>query len=221
MGVFTVATAISRLTGSGHNAFPATFDAGKQLQRVNEVLERFYEFGTWRGLHATVPLTTSGGILTLDAAYQRIDGLAVPAQAMDVPIRSMQWAFSTGGPGNRDWTTYLNLVAIDQGDVGGQRKYQLTGNPTAVDAMAFNGLARRRFAWITDTATVVVPDSFPALKCGVQAMQWEDEGDDGRYQAEFGKALQLLNGNLEEFQPDMKQIVIQRSFSPRRLNQVH
>lgn len=219
---FTVATAITRLTGSGVNAFPATFDAGKQLQRINEVLEMFYDQGTWRGLHDTISLTTTSGIITLSATYQRLDGLSIPAQGTIVPIRSMQWAFSPGGPGTQDWTLYSELVAIDLGDNGSsQRRYQVSGNTTATDALTFSGLARKRFTYITDTASVVSPDCYRGIKLGVEAMRWKDEGDDARYQSVFAEALQALNGNLQEFDPDFRQVIVQPSFGMGSMPLVH
>lgn len=218
---FSFFTAITRLTGSGKNAFPANFSGANQLQRVNEVLERAYDYGSWRGLHDTISITTTGGIISLSTAYQRLDRLAVPAQATDVPIRSMQWAFSPNGPGNQNWTLYPVLVAIDQGDVSGVRKYQVTGNPTAIDALTFSGLARKRFTWVSDTSTIVVPDCFQGVKLGVQALGWEDEGDKARHDAVWAEALQAFNGNLQEFEPEMKQVQIQRSFGLGNLKFVH
>lgn len=219
--MFSVATAITRLTGSGKNAFQAGFTAGNHLQRINEVLERFYEFGSWRGLHDTIDITTTSGIISLSTAYQRLDGLSIPSLNALVPIKSQKWAFSPGGPGAQDWTLYPELIALDQGDTAGVRKYLVSGNATANDALTFSGLARKRFTWITNTADIVEPDSFQALRLGVQALGWEDEGDTERYQAVFQQALQVLNGNLQEFEPETKQVVIQPSIGLGSMAFVH
>lgn len=220
--MFSVATAITRLTSGGFNAFPASFSAGNQLQRINETLEMFFDQGSWRGLHDTISLTSTSGIISLSSAYQRLDGLSVPAQNCPVPIRSMTWAFSPGGPGVQDWTLYSELIALDMGDnASGVRRYQVSGDATAADALTFSGLARKRFTWITSTADTVVPDCFRALKLGVEALRWKDEGDDARYQAAFAEALQALNGNLQEFAPDFRQVNIQPCFAMGSIPNVH
>lgn len=218
---FSVATAITRLTGSGRNAFPATFTSGNQLQRINEVLERFYEMGSWRGLHDTISLTSTNGIIALSSAYQRLDGLSIPAQNTIISIKPMAWAFSSGGPGSQDWTQYSELIALDQGDVGGVRKYQVSGNAANNDTLTFSGLARKRFTWITNTADIVCPDSFQALKLGIEAFQMEDENAHEEARAKFAEALQILNGNLQEFEPEVKQIVIQPSFGGGSMSLTH
>lgn len=215
---FTAATALTRLSSGPTDAFRAGLTSGQKLQRLNEVLEKAYDEGTWRGLHDTLSpldgttITTTGGIITLANTYQRLDKLAVPSMAMDVPIRSMEWAFSTGGPGNQDWTLYLTMVAVDQGDVGGVRKYRLTGNPTSLDAMQFSGMARKRFTWISNTADTVFPDCYNGINLGVIAFGCRDERDNAGYNYYWQEALRAFNGNLAEFEPETKQVVIQRSF---------
>lgn len=197
---FSVATAITRLDSGPTNCFKAGLSAGQKLQRVNEVIDRFYEFGTWRGLHDTITVTSSASnIITLSSSYVRLDALAEPAFCRDIPIKSQQWAFSTAGPGPMDWTKYCELVAIDMGDVSGVRQYRLTGTATANDARVLSGLARKRFTWITDTATIVPIDSFQALRLGVLALGQEDEGAHDNAKSIFAEALEVLNGNLVEF----------------------
>lgn len=210
---FSAATAITRLTSGPVNAFKAGISSAQQLQCINEVLERFYEFGTWRGLHDTVTLTSSSGIITLSSAYQRLDGLGVPAINMSIPIKTQQWAFSTGGPKPQDWTLYGQAVALDLGDnASGQRQYQLSGNTTSNDALSYSGLCRKRFTWITNTATIVFPDTFQALRMGVLARGMEDEGANNEAEAMFNRTLAVLNGNLQEFEPEEKQVVMAPEF---------
>lgn len=212
--MFTVATAITRLTSGPTNLFgDSALTSGQQLQRINEVLECFYDLGTWRGCQASVNLTSSGGILTLAAAYQRLDGLSVPANVCYVPIKSQQWQFSPSGPGNQNWANYPDLVAIDMGDnTSGLRQYQLTGGTTQLDALAFVGLARKRFTWITDTATVVAPDSYQALAQGILAYRYKDQQDEAKFQSAMQDALNLLNGSLQEFEQPEKQVIVEANF---------
>lgn len=206
---FTFSTAITRLSSGAKSCFaPGSTDAQK-LQRLNEVLERFYEFGTWRGVHETISESTTSGILTLSSAYLRLDALAVPSLAMKVPIKSQQWAFSSGGPMAQDWSLYEFLVAIDLGDnSSGLRRYQLTGSTSYLDGLTFSALARKRYTWVTDTGTTVTPDSFQALRQGVLALGMEDEGDDGGCKMLFNEALNVLNGSLQEFEPEERQMVV-------------
>lgn len=211
---FTIATAITRITGGPKNAFLG-MSAAQELQRINEVLDRFYEFGSWRGLHDTVTLTTTGGILTLSTAYLRLDGLGIPARNAIIPIRSQQFQFSESGPRVQDFTTYPYGLALDQGDVSGARTYQITGDPTTLDALSFRGFARKRYTYATTTAPTVVPDCYAALFDGVLAYGWKDQGDNDRFDREFSSALQVLNSSLGEFEPDTKQVHVENLFSLR------
>lgn len=116
--MFTVQTAIDRLSGGAVNAFKNGISDAQKLQQINQCIERFYEFGSWRGLHDTITLSASASnILSLSSSYLRLDALSEPSANRDIPIKSQQWAFSPGGPGQMDWTKYGDLVAIDMGDV--------------------------------------------------------------------------------------------------------
>lgn len=209
--MFTVATAITRLTSGPTNAFgDNSITSPQQLQRVNEVLEYFYDQGTWRGVQAAASLTSSGGIITLASSYQRLDGLVLPQYAQKVPIKSQQWAFQQGAIHAQDWSTFGDLLAIDMGDnASGQRQYQLTGNPTNLDALTFTGLARKRFNWITDTATVVAPDSYQALVKGVLAFRAIDNQDKDSFERLMAEAMTCLNGSLGEFEVEEKSIQVE------------
>jgi hypothetical protein len=209
--VFTVATAITRLTSGPTNIFgDGSLTSGQQLQRINEVLEYFYEFGTWRGVQTPIPLTSTNGIITLSASYLRLDGLTIPAYAQGVEIKSMGWAFSANGPKFQDWTQYATCIAMDMGDnSSGLRQYQLTGGTTQLDALSFEGLARKRFTWITDTSTVVTPDSYDGLVQGILAFRARDNQDRDAFNTYIGMALQSLNGNLQEFGPDDRQVQVE------------
>lgn len=207
---FTYAQAITRLTSGPTNVFKIGLTSGQQLQRLNEVIEGFWEEGTWRGLHVPVTLTSTSSIISLAETYLRLDGLGVPNLNQVVPIKSQTFQFSPNGPQPQDWSAYGGLIALDLGDsAGGQRQYQLTGGSTNNDALSFTGLARKRYAWVSDTSTVVVPDSYKALELGVRAKGWLDEGDETRYQTDWALALKTLNSNLDEFAVDERQVQIQ------------
>ena len=208
---FTVATAITRLTGGARNLFSTswgTLSAGQQLQRINEVLAAFYEEGTWRGVHTTVSLTTTSGIITLDEAYLRLDALQVTTEGelARIDIRDQQYEFQPNGPGIDPLRGFCH-IAIDLGDhTNGRRRYRLTGASadadilTEVDALTFSGLARKRFVWITDTATVVTPDCYSALELGIRAMNAADEQANEVSKDLWAQAFAKLDAGLGEFE---------------------
>lgn len=197
---FTAQTCLDRLINGPRNAFAAELNVDQQLQRLCEVLERFYEMGTWRGVHAVIDLQSVNGVISLPVDYLRLDALGEPLKRLDVPIKSPQWQFIQSGPGIQDWTKYLNLVAIDQGDTAGIRQYLLTGLATNNDLRLLKGLARKRFNWITDVSTVIVPDCYQAIRMGVLALGMEDEAANDEASAMFTKALGVLDSSLTEFE---------------------
>ncbi len=199
---FTIAQALDRLANGPTNCFKAGLSSAQKLQRVNEVLEKFYDKATWRGVHQTIDLTSVGGIITVPSAYQRLDGLSVPLYGILLKLKSNLYPFQQNGPHLQDWTKYCSDITIDLGDVGGTRKYQLTGDITRLDSFAYKGLARIRYVWATDTSTVVVPDCYQALRLGVLSMGQEDELATDQAQVLFAQAIQELEGNLSEFNSD-------------------
>lgn len=210
---FTIADAITRLDGGPRVVWRAGLSSGQKLQRINEVLEIFYTQGSWRGLHDIITLTSVGGIVTLPAGYQRLDGrLAASACGGYFDLKSQAYGFVGNGPNNQDWSLTGLGVAIDLGDTAGQRRYQLSGNATTNDALTLQGYARRRYVWATDTATVVVPDSYVALRKGVYALGREDEADDSRAGSKMSEALAELDSDLREWNgPDWGTVQIDAS----------
>jgi hypothetical protein len=210
---FTIANALARLSGSKFNMFltqNGVMSNVQQLQRLNEVLEKFYDRGDWRGVHQNVSLTSVSGVITLTSSYLRLDGLGIPANNFVVPIKNMAFAYQVGGPMIQDWTNYGKTIAIDMGEnSSGLRQYQITGSATANDALTFSGLARRRFNWITDTSTVVVPDCFGALQTGVRAMAAEDENDIATAKELWSQAFAELDDNHEEFEAPQSSGILQ------------
>lgn len=193
----------------------------EHLNRVNEVLDRMYNDGTWRGVESVVNLTTTGGILTLSASYIRLNKLAIPAQNIDVPVRPMGFQFSPNGPMAQDFTLYGPTIALDQGETSGQRKYQITGDTATLDTITFRGWVAARFTYITDTSTVVVPDCFPALRIGVLALGKEDAGAISERNTLWSDCIRMLNGNLQEFQPDFRQVHVQPAFAMGSNSGIH
>ncbi len=199
MGVsFTIAEAIARVDAQPEPVWTPGMSSAKKLQRINEVLEALWTFGTWDGLLADVAPTSSGGIITLDIAYRVLDLLTVPSLGGRVPIKNQQWKFGPEAAGVTDWTQYGYLLAFDLGETGsgGARRYQITGNAAYADALTYSGSAKKRYTWATNTATVVVPDCFQAVLTAVRAFHWKDVGDNDRFDREFQNALGILEKSL-------------------------
>ena len=206
---FTIANAVARLTGSRFNLFltqNGQMSNVQQLQRINEVLEQFWLKGTWPGLHTEATLTSSNGVITLDASYLRLDALTASEDftAPDigcwtkVDIKPMQFRWQTGGPGYFDPTDVCGVVAFDMGDVGGLRKYQLTGEIATLDTYEYRGFARKRYVWATADSTIVTPDCYPALEMGIRAYNAMDEQADNA-DVLWAKAFQALDDSMGQF----------------------
>ena len=134
---FTIATAISRLSTGSVNYFKAGATSAQQLQRVNECLERLWNFGMWDGLLQEISLTSTGGIITLPAQYRKLVALRINDSNCgnkNVSIKSQQWKFSPSAPRERNWFKgNWADVAFDLGDVGvayigGQIQDGITGS---------------------------------------------------------------------------------------------
>lgn len=208
--VFTISTALSRLSGGVRNLFvtsQGTLSSGQQLQLVNEILEEWYKNDSWRGVREVVgTLATSGGILTLAAGYLRADKrFNVTTDGHEgcfYEIKKLDYQSQPGGPGYFDVTKAGCLgVAIDLGDsTGGVRRYQLTGSTAALDALTFSAVLRKRYVYATDTATTVIPDCFPALELSVMARVALSEGDLTRSRELQQEAYALLDADLGQFE---------------------
>lgn len=218
---FTVATAIARLESGPKNLLLGLSPA-QRLHRINEVLGLFYELGTWQGLLVSFEATTSGGILTLPSIYQNLQSLGIPSLNCVVQIHGQKYVFSPGGPLPQDWTISETLVALDLGDSTiGQKRYQITGNVANIDSLTFLCYGRKRFSWITDLSTTVIPDSYSALSDGVRALAWKDEGDGQRYESNLGMALKTLNGNLQETTSTEQQVQVDAMMGMGSMQLVH
>lgn len=175
--------------------------AGQQLQRINEILDSFYEDGTWRGVRLPLALTSSSGVITLPAGYLRLDKrIRITTDGhygCFIDIVGPEWRYRANHPGTCD-------KAVDLGDnASGQRQYRLTEDTeqyATYDALTYEGLARKRFVYITDTATVVVPDNYSALELGWRAKHAQDEQANELAKDLWGQAFAKLDAGLGEFE---------------------
>jgi len=204
---FTVAGALTRLNASQRNPFLTTYglmSAGQQLQRINELLDIWYVSDSWRGIRGVIVLTSVLGIVSLPAAYLRADKRITITTAGHegcyYEIKPIEYQFQSGGPGYWDVSRGCFGVAIDLGDVAGIRQYQLTGNTTTLDSYAYKAVCRKRFNFITDTATVVVPDCYSALELSVRAMAAADANANELAKDLWNQAFIKLDSDLGQFQ---------------------
>lgn len=204
----TLSTAVTVLESGPFPPFVDGATTDQKKARINQVLERFYAENAWRGNRTVVDdLTTTSGVLTLAAGYSALVALSEPDSGSVIPIKPMDWQFQSGGPGSHDWDEHgSNFVAIDMGDVSGQRKYRIPGDPTFIDAKTFRGLVKKRFVPLTDSDNVT-PENREALRMGCLALHFEDKGDYDRARIEFAEAIRVLNGDLQEHQADTLQVV--------------
>lgn len=203
----TLTQAVTDLESGPVNPFSEGASTPQKKKRINQVLERFYAEHTWRGNRTVVNgLTTTNGILTLAIGYSALVSLTEPLTGGRIDIKPIEWEFQEGGPGSLDWDNYGAIVAIDQGDVSGQRTYRITGDPTAIDTKTFRGLVKKRFISLGDSDNVT-PENREALRMGCLALHFEDKGDYERSKTQFADAIRLLNQDLEEYQGDAKQTV--------------
>lgn len=200
---FTYATAISRLDGQMEAVWTPGATSQQKLDRVNDVLDRFWNEGDWEGLSADIVPVSSGGVITLAAAYKNLDVLQVSTAGSerDIPIKSQLWKFTPSANFVGDWSNFSGpMFAFDKGETSGQRVYQLTGQASLADAYTYIGQAKRRYVRVTNDTMVVNPDCWPALLVGVRAWHWQDQGDNIRYQMEFADALRQLAKDLGNIQ---------------------
>ena len=178
---------------------------GQKLQRINEILDRWYEAEDWRGVRSVQALTSVGGIITLDAGYLRADKRITITTAGHegcfYEIKPLDYQFESSGPGYFDVATGCLGVAIDLGDhTNGQRRYQLTGDTTVLDAFTYKAVLRKRYVWATDTTPIVIPDCYTALELSVRARHMEDEGAFDTSRGLWQDVWTMLDSNLGQFE---------------------
>ena len=196
---FTYADAISRADGQMEPLWTPGATSQQKLDRLNDVLERFWNEGVWDGLSADLSMTSSSGVITLASGYRKLDALQVSTAGSEqnVPIKSQLWKLTPSANYIGDWTKYGGpMLAFDKGDVSGLRTYQLTGAAAVADSYTYTGQAKLRYVRVIVTTTPVNPDCWPALLVGLRAWHWQDQGDNTRYQLEFADALRQLERDL-------------------------
>lgn len=208
--MFTIAQALTRLTAGQNNLLKTSYGVmsnDQKLQRINEILDRWYEAEDWRGVRSVQALTSSGGIISLSAGYLRADkriSITTAGREGDFfEIKPLDWQFQTGGPGYFDVTTGCNCfgVAIDLGDnASGVRRYQLTGDATVLDALTYSAVLRKRYVWATDTTPTVIPDCYTALELSVRARHMEDENAFDTANQLWQSVWTMLDSNLGQFE---------------------
>lgn len=207
--MFTIAQALTRLTAGQHNLLKTQYgvmSAAQQLQRINEILDRWYEAEDWRGVRSVQALTSVSGIISLPAAYLRADKRIVVTTeghcGCYFEIKPLEYQFQLDGPGYFDVTEGCCYgVAIDLGDdASGVRRYQLTGEAATLDTYAYKAVLRLRYVYATTTTPVVVPDCYSAIVLSVRAFNAEDEGAYDVANNLWGQVFQMLDDNIGQFE---------------------
>ncbi len=199
--------------------FPSGYTDGQKNQRLNEICSRFLDGGEFVGTCDTVDLTSLNDVLTLPTAYQTLERLwAVNYCA--VPVRPASFPFARGGIGvATDWGQCFPRIAFDKGDSGGIRQYQLTAGQN--DNLTFKGFLKKRYVVVSGANDELVPSTVGALKFGLQALNWEDVGDDTRASIAWEKAFTELRNNLGEYFGDEAMtgfIGVEPAFAPTLTN---
>jgi len=205
--VFTISQALTRLTSQQNNPFTTTYgtmNPPQQLQRVNQILDKWYESESWRGVRSVIALTSSGGVISLPAAWLRAEkriAVTTEGKCGFYEIKPLGYQFQTGGPGYFDVTKGCLGVAIDLGDnTNGVRQYQLTGVVADLDALSYSAVLRKRYVYATDTSTVVIPDCFTALEISVRAMAASDANAVELSNGLWAEAFAVLDSGLGQFE---------------------
>lgn len=177
----------------------------QQLQRINEILDRWYEAEDWRGVRSVEALTSSGGIISLGAGFLRADKrISITTAGREgefFDIKPLDYQFQSGGPGYFDVTQGCIGIAIDLGDnASGVRRYQLTGNTESLDALTYSSVLRKRYVRATDTTPIVIPDCYTALELSVRARHMEDENAFDTARALWQDVWTMLDANLGQFE---------------------
>lgn len=176
-----------------HATDDATDADGTFRSRLNEVLERIHGDGLWDGntFRTDVSGYITDEILTLPYEFEAMIAVALAESPKNIMDEGHE--FTQGGPGIQDAGKGGNLV-IDLGFVeeSGQlvRKYKFTMNVDSTDAV--EGILKRRFTYLSSDSDLVRPSSIGALKHGLLAICFENEGDIQRSTAYWSKCYDIL-----------------------------
>jgi hypothetical protein len=113
---FSYQDALNRISAEPEPVWSSGMTVAQQLQRLNEVLERFWTEGTWDGLLIDAsPFSSTDGVITLNPIYKTLDSLV--CNGAQVSIKAQNWKYSPSAPKVSDWTKYRGpLIAFDLGD---------------------------------------------------------------------------------------------------------
>jgi hypothetical protein len=90
-------------------------DSAAVPSRINEICERFFVSGRWKGMIIEVDLDASQGYVTLPRRCEAVLGITV-AKAPRTPF-GRWYSFVPGGPGQLDGSTYTGTdLVLDAGD---------------------------------------------------------------------------------------------------------
>lgn len=164
---------------------------GTFLSALNQLRERLFTTGRWKGLILEVEVTPVNNVVTLPNTCEAVLG----AQVDDRPVvvfGSMH-EFLPNGPGEVTEERFRSTLAlVDNGDY----TYKIMGGTDNVESVRLR--CKRRYADLTGDSDIVYPDNVGALKLGLMSLAYEDSGDFEKAELYFSKCLALLNDELTE-----------------------
>ena len=175
-------------------ALPDKFDGA-----LNQCLERIHSEGMWPGGKVTVDLTpyVTDCILTLPYEYETLIAVVWLGQSRLIVDTNAEYlpggaGIQTAGQGNG---TVIDLGFVNVGDEGDYatllHRYKLTFAFTS--GQELTGMVRRRFTYLRDEDDYVYPAHLSALKNGLLAVRFEDEGDLERASGYWNQCFNFLN----------------------------
>lgn len=179
---------------------------------INQVVERIYSSGVWPGLKVEVDLGdyVEDYILTLPNTYDCL--MAATWKRSPIPIVDMNVEYSQTGTGyqvaGEGGGGIIDQGLVEVGDEGDfvqlLHRYKITFSYE--DGDEFKGLVRRRFQYIEDEHDLIYPAHFGALKQGLLAVRFEDEGDLERAQGYWDRCFSHLSDNAAQTRVGTRQI---------------
>lgn len=211
--ILTLLQARTNLSNGNIPVFGSEWSDDQKNLRINEVIERWYNEGTWvdnvrRVTTADGTLSVADGLMTLETEYFALSRLSIPDEQYPIDIKPKEFEHkSPDSTGPRDWTQSHSIFAIDRGFFGGKRQYLLTGDPVVLDVKEYEGLARRRFKFLANDLEEINPPNFGALKQGCMSLEYEVRGNFEMANAAWSNCLRLLNEQLHENIQDAPSVI--------------
>jgi hypothetical protein len=175
-------------------ALPDKFDSA-----LNQCIERIYSEGQWPGSKVEVDLTpyVEDYVITLPYEYETL--MACNWNRSSVPITDINAEYVPNGAGTQTAGEGMGCVVdlglvptADDGDYTVYlHKYKLAFQYTT--GQDLTGLVRRRFLYLTDEQDYVYPAHLGALKNGLLAVRYEDEGDLDRATGYWTRCFDFLS----------------------------